>query len=445
MRSHLCVGLTSFVALGSMAGAQTPTFTALADFPAGSSAGRAWCVSPEGTVVVGTGNNGNDVAALWRQNAGVWSGPLGLGVLAGGTSAAARACSISGGAVFGDATNSAGFRQAVRWSPLLPVLPSLLGAPPAGGYSGSVNACSADGMVACGDTVFAPPSPGGPPPLPITQAFRWTTAGMVDLGTIPGVTPASGMVVSAKGISNDGSVVVGSAHDATFTNRPWRWTQADGMVDLSNGTWVGVARGCSPDGQVVVGSRTNNGLSEAFAWTSSLGRVDLGTLTLGSVTHDSSAALDASHGMRRVCGVNLISTIPNSQVASLWEPGRGWRAVHDVLANAGIDMTGWRLTFAQSISDDGTVVAGAGVNPQGQAQAWVAFIPLPCVADVDDGTGSGTPDGGVTIDDLLYYLVIFEEGNVRADVDDGTGTGTPDGGVTIDDLLYYLTRFESGC
>ena len=32
-----------------------------------------------------------------------------------------------------------------------------------------------------------------------------------------------------------------------------------------------------------------------------------------------------------------------------------------------------------------------------------------------------------------------------ADVDDGSGTGTPDGGVTIDDLIYYLTRFEAGC
>lgn len=31
------------------------------------------------------------------------------------------------------------------------------------------------------------------------------------------------------------------------------------------------------------------------------------------------------------------------------------------------------------------------------------------------------------------------------DVDDGTGTGTPDGGVTIDDLLYFLQRFEAGC
>jgi len=67
------------------------------------------------------------------------------------------------------------------------------------------------------------------------------------------------------------------------------------------------------------------------------------------------------------------------------------------------------------------------------------------VADVDDGSGVGTPDGGVTIDDLLYYLQIFEAGALAADVDDGSGTGTRDGGVTIDDLLYYLIRFEGGC
>lgn len=32
-----------------------------------------------------------------------------------------------------------------------------------------------------------------------------------------------------------------------------------------------------------------------------------------------------------------------------------------------------------------------------------------------------------------------------ADIDDGSGTGTPDGGVTFDDLIYYLLRFDSGC
>lgn len=77
-------------------------------------------------------------------------------------------------------------------------------------------------------------------------------------------------------------------------------------------------------------------------------------------------------------------------------------------------------------------------------QVFEVFAQL-CVSDMDDGSGSGTPDGGTTIDDLLYYLAIFEAGDIRADVDDGSGTGVRDGGVTIDDLLYYLVRFENGC
>jgi hypothetical protein len=68
-----------------------------------------------------------------------------------------------------------------------------------------------------------------------------------------------------------------------------------------------------------------------------------------------------------------------------------------------------------------------------------------CIADFDDGSGSGTPDGGVTLDDLLYYLGVYEQGSVHADLDDGSGTGIHDGGVTLDDLLFFLAHFEAGC
>jgi hypothetical protein len=69
----------------------------------------------------------------------------------------------------------------------------------------------------------------------------------------------------------------------------------------------------------------------------------------------------------------------------------------------------------------------------------------PCTADVDNGTGTGTPDGAVGIEDLLHYLVLFESGSIRADVDDGSSTGRPDRGVGIEDLLYFIVRFSAGC
>lgn len=69
-----------------------------------------------------------------------------------------------------------------------------------------------------------------------------------------------------------------------------------------------------------------------------------------------------------------------------------------------------------------------------------------CPADLDNGSGTGTPDDGVDINDLLYFLAAFEAGTAAgADLDNGSGTGTPDGGVDINDLLFFLSHFEAGC
>lgn len=68
-----------------------------------------------------------------------------------------------------------------------------------------------------------------------------------------------------------------------------------------------------------------------------------------------------------------------------------------------------------------------------------------CAADLDNGSGTGTVDGAVTIEDLLYFLVQFEAGSSHADLDNGTFTGTLDGAVTVEDLLFFLSHFEQGC
>lgn len=68
-----------------------------------------------------------------------------------------------------------------------------------------------------------------------------------------------------------------------------------------------------------------------------------------------------------------------------------------------------------------------------------------CPADFDDGTGLGVPDGGVTINDAMYFFDGFFAGSLDVDMDDGSGTGMHDGGVTIDDVIYFLERFSGGC
>jgi len=70
---------------------------------------------------------------------------------------------------------------------------------------------------------------------------------------------------------------------------------------------------------------------------------------------------------------------------------------------------------------------------------------VPCPADCDDGAGQGHTDGAVTIDDLLYYLAMWESGDLEADIDNGESGAVVDNAVTIDDLLFFLVRFEAGC
>ncbi len=100
----------------------------------------------------------------------------------------------------------------------------------------------------------------------------------------------------------------------------------------------------------------------------------------------------------------------------------------------------------------GTLGSWAGVGQFGgyrmllSGACFVEDVPPGCPADLDDGTFTGTPDGGVTIDDLVYFLDAFAAGSEEADLDDdGMDPGTPDGGVTIDDLLYFLEHFTLGC
>jgi hypothetical protein len=46
-----------------------------------------------------------------------------------------------------------------------------------------------------------------------------------------------------------------------------------------------------------------------------------------------------------------------------------------VLVNLGANLTGWTLTEATGISDDGQVIVGWGTNPSGDQEAWRAEVP----------------------------------------------------------------------
>ena len=116
------------------------------------------------------------------------------------------------------------------------------------------------------------------------------TAGWSQSLTWLGVLP-NGIDSEAFGVSADGAVVVGLAHNAAWQWRAFRWTAAGGMRDLGTlpGGRESWASDVSADGRVVVGWADNGtGLWRAFRWTASGGMEDLNItyanlLTKGSV------------------------------------------------------------------------------------------------------------------------------------------------------------------
>jgi probable HAF family extracellular repeat protein len=104
--------------------------------------------------------------------------------------------------------------------------------------------------------------------IPVRRAFRWTSSGMSNLGTL-GVGESS----AALAVSSDGLTVVGaSGNFQTHLTRGFRWTSGDGMVSLGtlSGTDSSAAFFTSNRGAVVVGTCTGfdgpNEVRKAFRW-----------------------------------------------------------------------------------------------------------------------------------------------------------------------------------
>ena len=131
----------------------------------------------------------------------------------------------------------------------------------------------------------------------------------------------------------------------------------------------------SADGSVVLGgSRGPEGV-EYVLWTEN-GIIRLGDLPEGWLDL---TPVDLSGDGSVVVGR---SSNP-SRKAFIWDASHGIRDLQEVLIGdfgLGSELDGWTLERVWGISDDGTVMAGKGRNPLGQAEAWRAVIPEPSTA-----------------------------------------------------------------
>ncbi len=362
------------LALFSVAASQawSASFVPLGFLPNGFAQSEASGVSADGAVVVGSALNAAGATEPYRWTQG--SGMVGLGFLPGGhpfPSGGATAVSADGLVVVGSGSsfpNGQFATEGFRWTQDDGMIG--IGDLPNGQFFSNSNAISGDGSIVVGASVG---SFGATP-------VRWTASDgirQLDPSTMP-----SG---NAAGISGDGTVVVGTrdVNFAPLQGTPYRWTQGTGYValaDLPSGPSYGRVDGVSDDGRVAVGFGTTSFRSEAVRWINETGPFSLGDLPGGSPANvTSSEALAASADGSIIVGT---SALPGStgSAAFIWDEVNGMRKVADVLTSLDVDLMGWQLYRATGISNDGTVIVGAGFNPLGQSESWratLATVPEP--------------------------------------------------------------------
>lgn len=404
--------------------ANAASFQPLGDLPGGSFASRAFGVSADGKVVVGSSSSasGSSEAFSWSANQGI----VGLGDLpSNGFFSSARAVTDDARFIAGGSDTPPN-QQAARWNNGTGFVG--LGDFPGGGFNSFANDISANGQVVVGrgesGAVLRNVRYG--------EAFRWSPSdGMVGLGaSIPAHFSSE-----ANAVSQDGSVIVGSMSvlelDDSGPNpqlvpvaQGLRWDAGSGGVGLGylpGGDDFSPAFDVSNDGKVVVGYGDSNSGIEAYRWTDENGMQGLGDLPGGSFW---SLAEAVSGDGSIVVG---FSKVASGDEAFVWDAQQGMRSIQSILTANGIDLTGWQITKAHDISADGNTVVGRGINPEGFTEAWIAEL------NASGSEGDYDIDGDVDGADFLRW-----QRQAGQEVPFGSGAdGNSDGTVDSGDLVVW--------
>jgi len=325
-------------------------FNGLGDLPGGLELSVANGISADGKVVVGYSHSEKGPEAFrWTLDEGIEG--LGFPI--------AFAVSGDGAVVVGHRLHD-GRSEPVRW-----MRDEGISCPQT---SSAYRRGAAQGVTADGATVVGVVGTGMSESEGRDWAFTWGRGDRFATLVPAGEASCS---TDAAAISGDGSAIVGARRLSTGHFEAFRWTAESGIVGLGclAGHTTSRAYAISADGAVVVGSSSDYATTRAFRWTGETGMVALGEL--GDANCDN-VALAVSADGSVVVGCNMSR---RGRMAFLWAAEKGMQSVQDMLAAEFAKegpLAGWRLTMATAVSADGAVVAGVGMNPEGEREAWIA-------------------------------------------------------------------------
>ena len=169
----------------------------------------------------------------------------------------------------------------------------------------------------------------------VDEAFRWEAGVMTGLGFLQDDTFK--VRSEATGVSYDGSTVVGTSNvdhpdtPSSSVEQAFIWVDGVmtglGFLSGSPGPYQSIATGVSADGSVVVGESKVDGILQPFIWTAE------------------------SNEMR-----SLLEVLEE---------------------DLGADLTGWTLDNPPVVSEDGNTIVALATNPDGDVEAFIAYVPEP--------------------------------------------------------------------
>jgi len=251
---------------------------------------------------------------------------------------------------------------------------TIIGDLPGGRRSASARGVNADGSIVCGAAEVTV-DPGGANEETVTGGFVWTLEGGMVLLPFPQDTPGRRRAV-ARGISDDGSRIVGEARNFFGKDEPALWTrQADGtyVIELlsppSGSSFLANvsanldALGISGNGTVVCGrGQTIPGEFEAWRWTRTDGLQPIGNLSgplvkSGRTSYSSAMALSGD-------GSRIIGRSWTGVTASGGVTREGFLFEDSVMTALGDLQTPALSSEAYAISQDGSTVVGRARDPE---------------------------------------------------------------------------------
>jgi uncharacterized membrane protein len=373
--------------------AQQPFFMGLGDLPGGPFISWATDVSHDGSVVTGWSvtddvSSSNGDLFRWTRETGMVS----LGAIhaynfpeisADGSTIIGEADPPGGGCCNNDA-------YLFRWTQASGVVPLQFGGHAAIGGIGGVNR---DGTIVVGWRNHSS--------LGRHEAVRWIESSGVELifADLPSEV--------ALDISADGSVILALETYASGSPRMFI-AEPDGITFIEGTSQPG-SHGeleLSDNGSVVVGvdRPAETEPSAAFRWTKESGLHYLGNLPGGKRTasvRGLSADGSIIVGNSEPDPNNLIippgaSGWAVAREPFIWDQTHGPRYLFEVLKNDyGLTnaLQGWsHLGHVSGISGDGSTIVGLGINPNGNAEAWIAHLGPPTAQLPGDFNASRTVD-----------------------------------------------------